>query len=124
MTTAIIAIVEHERHGVWVRYGRVLRGEGNVNLFAILAGVRNYAKVKPLSHARGLPEDYGAFDAADFTDCHTTSWLTTEELSIISGAMAPNGEPLEDFIGVDACIALEGITSVRDGRMVFGFVEL
>lgn len=54
------------------------------NLFAILAGVRNYNNIEPISEPRGLPlgitdevlEDYKSWGE----DAHSTSYFTLQEL--------------------------------------------
>jgi hypothetical protein len=49
--------------------------------FAVLAGVRNYAGIKPFSGPRGIPTDISV-EAKEFLDCdyHTHSWYSLKEL--------------------------------------------
>lgn len=52
------------------------------NVFAFLAGVRNYSAITPIAEPRGLPadaveaEDYGGAHGGD----HSYSWLSLDEL--------------------------------------------
>ncbi len=56
----------------------------NYELFAMLAGVRNYYQIKPIAEPRGLPTDLSSFVAeraeAWYGDAHNYSWLTLQEL--------------------------------------------
>ena len=123
MTTFMESAVERMVDGLWQRQGHVFSREQNNGLFALLAGVRNYAKVVPISHPRGLPVDYGPYDAAYFSKCHTTSWLYSHELMGIGKVLVPGGESMCDFLGIDACRKIEHLTAVRGTRLVFGFWE-
>lgn len=55
----------------------------NYTMFGWLADVRNYAKVTPISRARGLPTDVSAAIASmanRFGDNHSHSWLGLGEI--------------------------------------------
>jgi hypothetical protein len=56
----------------------------NYQLFAILAGVRDYGKVVPIAKPRGVPEDLSAEVREDVDgygpDAHGASWYTLKEL--------------------------------------------
>lgn len=56
----------------------------NYNLFAVLAGVRNYFGIAPIADQRGVPDDacseYKAHTGYYGTDGHSHSWLTLAEL--------------------------------------------
>lgn len=41
----------------WNSFGSEIRLDRNYTLFAKLAGVRNYGKVKPVAERRGMPDD-------------------------------------------------------------------
>ena len=47
--------------------------------FAVLAGVRNYSAVEPISQPRGLPADTSCKDLDDY-NLHSASWYTLDEL--------------------------------------------
>lgn len=57
----------------------------NYVFYAVLAGVRNYWNITPISAPKGLPEDVGMMSKGqaedDGPDGHTHSWLTYKELS-------------------------------------------
>lgn len=54
------------------------------NVFAFLAGVRNYSAIAPISQPRGLPSDYvendGDYDNNACGGDHSYSWLSLDEL--------------------------------------------
>lgn len=56
----------------------------NYDLFAHLAGVRNYDGVVPISAPRGLPDDVGYHVTREYErwayDAHSASWLSFDEL--------------------------------------------
>lgn len=55
------------------------------NAFAFLAGVRNYADIKPLSEPRGIPQDCPANLRRYLLDSyfHSHSWFTLAELNSV-----------------------------------------
>ena len=66
------------------------------DLFAMLAGVRNYEHVKPMAAPRGVPNDVSSgverWIKRWGTDGHTHSWLTLAELmSVNFGEMEKDG---------------------------------
>lgn len=74
---------EAKIRGKWVALGHP-RVNRNYELFALLAGVRNYENIAPISEPRGLPED--ASEAARFDyeydgpDAHSASWIGADEI--------------------------------------------
>lgn len=50
------------------------------NVFAFLAGVRNYSGVTPIASPRGLPDDAVMADDGDDLGDHSFSWLSLDEL--------------------------------------------
>ena len=54
------------------------------NLFAFLAGVRNYIRIKPINDARGLPTDLSEYVKDEYEnwkyDAHSVSWIDVDEL--------------------------------------------
>jgi diadenosine tetraphosphatase ApaH/serine/threonine PP2A family protein phosphatase len=72
-------------NGVW-HHANQLRFERNYNLFARMAGVRNYNdKIKPIAQLRGLPDDATVFTRFDADrwgiDGHSHSWLGAAEVA-------------------------------------------
>jgi hypothetical protein len=57
----------------------------NYNLFAWLAGVRNYTDIQPIAEPRGLPDDVSDQVRAQVeawgSDGHSVSWLSLKELT-------------------------------------------
>ncbi len=55
----------------------------NYDLYAKMAGVRNYDNIEPIDTPRGLPSDIGHYPYEDYKeyidDYHSASWLTGEE---------------------------------------------
>jgi len=65
------------------KWAQPYRGR-NYDLFAVLAGVRNYAEIRPIAEPKGVPEDScieirTISDEAN-GDGHSHSWLTLREL--------------------------------------------
>ena len=60
------------------------RVERNYNLFALMAGVRNYDEIVPISDPKGLPKDITDITKISYNywdlDAHDVSWLGVEEL--------------------------------------------
>ena len=56
----------------------------NYTLFSVLAGVRDYGKVKPISPPRGMPDDLSTEVADEYEgwggDAHSASWYSLDEL--------------------------------------------
>ena len=50
------------------------------NVFAFLAGVRNYSAITPIAELRGLPDDALDLDYGARGGDHSYSWLSLEEL--------------------------------------------
>lgn len=95
MGTYLHAYAEQKRNGKWfpvIRSGVASANDQppsriwdiqNYTMFGWLADVRNYAKVRPISKARGLPSDVStevANLATRFGDYHTHSWLGLGEI--------------------------------------------
>ena len=75
----------------------------NYNLFALLAGVRNYSNVTPIAEPKGIPEDVHHITKQEYDmwglDAHTPSWFTLEEIkqaktdnptTLYSGMVSPD----------------------------------
>lgn len=126
-------------------------GSGSYRLFGFLAGVRNYAAIKPVSKPRGLPfgvalppEDYDGPDE-DWLGEHDHTWLMLTELlevdyeqtvedrrtsgmvgNIRYGSLtAPAGQgvqmTLREFLGVEYFEELHRLKDAGVERIVFGF---
>lgn len=73
-----------DQDGTWIEIHEEIFEDRNYYLFAILAGVRNYKEIKPITEPRGIPsnctlsvrEKYEAWDS----DAHSASYLTLAEL--------------------------------------------
>lgn len=84
MGTDIHIRAQKQVGGEWVDvFGYFTEGSAPFNwrsygLFGFLAGVRNYSAVPPIAPQRGLPVD---FDAAQFEELHSASWLSVAELA-------------------------------------------
>lgn len=106
----------------------------NYELFAIMAGVRNYDKILPIAEPRGIPEDVSLVCGLDYAwlgqDAHSASYLTCEEM----GRLLHWFEEREDWTYYDAFGFLFGDSiedfrehsksypdSVQDARVVFWF---
>lgn len=78
----IHAFVEVRLNGKWESYSDLYIGR-DYQLFARMAGVRNYDGTTPVSEPRGLPSDLSSVvDAAAklwMNDGHSFSWLSAEE---------------------------------------------
>lgn len=99
------------------------------DLFAWLAGVRNYAGCSPLSEPRGLPADASAEVKADSDelgiDGHTHSWLALSEFEAAAATNVntrngdgPASEVHRRFYAL--VNAMRGIVGA-DARIVFWF---
>ena len=79
----IHAHFEIKLNGKWEHYShpRIFR---NYDLFARIAGVRNYSKIMPISMPKGLPEDLTVTTrfCADWlgVDGHNHTWLNALEI--------------------------------------------
>lgn len=113
----------------------------NYDLFAKLAGVRNYGDIVPISDPKGLPEDVSFLvrkEREDFgTDGHSDSWIGIEEIKILEEWIR-GYQPHRDiykFISLEHSIlhsylygspfscagAEDGPRWVKDARFVFWF---
>lgn len=117
-------------------------------LFAFLAGVRNFSKIKPISEPRGLPENWkpenreavgfqsDSYQDGYFDGLHSKSWLTIEELlnydydqeiedmrgcDQASGNMTGVKTSLRDFLGKNFFEELDILKQLCVDRIVFGF---
>lgn len=74
--------IKEEWHGVETDIGR------NYDLFALMAGVRNYDNVEPVHAPRGFPDDASVITRLEYSgweeDCHSASWLTYDEVMLVS----------------------------------------
>ena len=56
----------------------------NYDLFAVIADVRNYANIKPISEPKGIPDDISLITSIDCErigrDGHSHSWLDSSEI--------------------------------------------
>lgn len=95
MGCSIRLYAEIKKDGAWEKLGHIFKSrypgytdspyEGqNYDLFALLAGVRNTMKIKPLSNPKGLPNDVSAEVEAISdrcgTDGYSHSYFNVEEL--------------------------------------------
>jgi len=68
----------------------------NYVFYAVLAGVRNYCNVTPISFPKGMPQETGVMSRVeaeeDGPDGHTHSWLTYKELKDYDWLQTPNDE--------------------------------
>jgi hypothetical protein len=75
----------------------------NYDLFALLAGVRNYNKIRPISEPKGLPEDVSriikAYSDDWDVDGHSHSWLTLAELQAWDWASQNRMETWAEAVG-------------------------
>lgn len=72
---------EKQTNGEWVRLDFIPFCWRSYRLFAFLAGVRNYSKIKPISEPRGIPDDSNIKSIVDDDpEYHSCSWLSVEEL--------------------------------------------
>lgn len=67
----------------WEHYSQ-LHVPRNYDLFARMAGVRNYSRIKCMVDPRGIPEDASGVTLYDWlraqSDWHTPSWLNAKEI--------------------------------------------
>lgn len=77
----------------WSDFGGRINPGRNYDLFAKLAGIRNYDEIEPVAKPRGYPKD-AAYEAekkyVSNPDWHTHSWLTADEFAV---AIEGSGEP-------------------------------
>lgn len=70
--------------GKWRHYGEC-NIDRDYNLFAKMAGVRNYQELKPISQPKGLPEDVSFMTKFHYErqkeDWHSASWLDKYEIT-------------------------------------------
>lgn len=73
--------VEVKIDGVWHHYAHPSIGR-DYELFAKLAGVRNYHGTEPIALPRGVPDDATIITKMEFDDCHchSHSWISAEEI--------------------------------------------
>jgi hypothetical protein len=68
----------------WEHYAHISISR-NYDLFARIAGVRNYHDIEVMNEPRGLPEDISGVTLFDWmrgrVDWHTPSWLNAEEIA-------------------------------------------
>jgi len=80
-----------------------LYGDRDYNLFSILAGVRNYSDIVPISKPRGLPDGVStAVKAASDKwdgDGHSHSWFTLYEL-MSENSRRLCSSPLDDLVNL------------------------
>jgi len=83
------------------------------NLFALLAGVRNYSEVVPIDEPRGIPKDVHSVTKREYEswglDGHTPSWFTLEELK-----QAKKDNPTTQYSGM---VSPEGMAAIENGDM-------
>lgn len=125
--------IEYKRYDTWWHWGRpTVRRD--YNLFALLAGVRNYEQVEPVAEPRDIPKDStydtvmsytGVNDYAMYkgvwvmdADWHTPSWLSLGELKQVRERLGYRSNDLEAIIG-----AMEGLSDngAHDTRFIFWF---
>ncbi len=76
----------------------------NYRFYAVIAGVRNYIEINPISKAKGLPTDVGMMSSVESkemgSDGHTHSWLTYKELKEYDWLQDVGGSMLIDNIHI------------------------
>lgn len=119
-------------------------------LFGWLANVRNYSKLTPLTHARGLPPNMSTVGTSIYDewglDAHSPGYVTLEELLAVDyeqiiedqrctiqvGPRAWNGgatcapgegqaQTLREFLGIDYFAILQQLQQLKADRVVFWF---
>jgi hypothetical protein len=82
----IHAFVEVRINGEWESYAELHIGR-DYQLFARMAGVRNYDDTEPIAAPRGLPDGLSPVVAASVklwgTDAHSSSWLSATEAKAV-----------------------------------------
>lgn len=82
----IHAHIEIQVNDEWHYYASV-EFERNYDLFALMAGVRNYSAVTPIAQPRGLPQNSSFMTKMHenriHTDAHTHSWLSSNEMDVL-----------------------------------------
>lgn len=85
--------VEIKVDGEWQHYGHINVGR-NYRLFGIMAGVRSH-DVDPIVDPKGLPDDMNVVTKMDAEqwgrDGHTHSWLSSEEVFLLTEAIKEDG---------------------------------
>lgn len=75
--------IEIRVNGKWEHYGAP-QVQRDYDLFALMAGVRNYSNSVPVAKPKGLPEDVSLLTEmhwkSSVDDWHTPSWLDEEEI--------------------------------------------
>ena len=70
--------------GNWHHYGKPSI-ERDYNLFALMAGVRDYNNITPISAPKGIPDDATFLTKYDLErygrDAHTPSWFNSKEIA-------------------------------------------
>lgn len=101
--------------------------ERDYALFAVLAGVRNYGSITPISPPRGLPDEPSflvqAGNAFWGTDGHSHSWVMLGEVTGYPHWDAIHAEsPWTDWPGHRWCDVIDALGTVdRPVRLVFWF---
>lgn len=77
---------EIKLNGKWEHYTAPRIGR-NYDLFARMAGVRNYDKVSPIVEPKGAPDDMSVVTAFDYQewepDAHSASWFNADEITAL-----------------------------------------
>jgi hypothetical protein len=77
------AHIEVKMEGKWRHYSAPSINR-NYDFFALIAGVRNYDNIKPISKPKGIPKDVTYITKKHYEswglDAHDASWLGVEEL--------------------------------------------
>jgi hypothetical protein len=73
----------HPKYEWWTNKGDPEIGR-DYELFSVLASVRNYHDIVPISEPKGLPEDvdymFEAYYKSQYGDAHSASWITLKEM--------------------------------------------
>lgn len=110
-------------HGFWLCEAELI-WHRDYDLFSLMAGVRTSStELEPLFAPRGIPHDASGMvlmhrgDPAEYTDCHSHSWLSAEELAAVIEAYpttvfagAPAGTPVD--VPFQARLALKFMADV------------
>lgn len=114
--------VEIKIDGKWEHYNMPRVGR-NYRLFALLADVRNYDGIEPISPVKGIPGDLSLLTRLDAeywgTDGHSHSWLSVEEMKRLD---LRKEEALHPGMTWNAH-GIEGVFGYLDGNSWGGFVD-
>jgi hypothetical protein len=85
-------------------------GNRHYDMFAELAGVRNYDEITPLFPPRGIPDDGGRMIEYLLSDhdLHTFSWLTLEEFDRVIKRVPDRGPSWDAMVAYGKAFKKKG----------------